>query len=678
MELGDKKVSKKGLSLRLKLILIPAIIFVIGVTSVGFYSYNKASKALELQMYNDGIALSESMVEEIKNSIYMESTVESLIEDKLDLTANTISSYASTDSAILEKISKNALVDEINIISSDSKIVASNLPDNVGYIYPSDHVAQKVLSGQERKVFEPIRKSTIGEDFYKFGVIRTNSGMVIQAGIKANKMQEVANQVSRKNVIQRMGKKEMIQYALFINKNLKAEYHTDPSRVGIDLSDDSGTIAAIKEGKTFVNPNYLYQKKYPSMDIILPVKLNGKILGAMNVGISLKTYLKTKSDIMTKSLAISSFILIVSLLVIGLFVKKAMDPIKRLVDVAEHASNGDLRDKIQIYTNDEIGTLSNSFNLMMDNLKSMIGNIKGVSSDITRETEEVTERTKEISSVSGEVARAVQNIAEGATDQVSATINASESMSVVAESINNIEEDIQSVTVGVNETNDILYQNKEKINLMQIQMQSIEDKVMSTSQSMETLEKTSMEIVNIVDIINNIASQTNLLALNASIESARAGEAGRGFAVVADEIRKLAEGTMKSADSIRGLIDDTIEGTRIAIESANLGKQETKKGKEDLQSVLATFEEVFLKFNESKEKIIKVNQKINEVRENTDVVNHRVKDIEGISENSAANAEEVAASTQEQTASIENIANTIEVLKESMQGLNELVDKFKI
>ena len=82
-----------------------------------------------------------------------------------------------------------------------------------------------------------------------------------------------------------------------------------------------------------------------------------------------------------------------------------MDPIKRLVDVAEHASNGDLRDKIQIYTNDEIGTLSNSFNLMMDNLKSMIGNIKGVSSDITRETEEVTERTKEISSVSGEVAK---------------------------------------------------------------------------------------------------------------------------------------------------------------------------------------------------------------------------------------------------------------------------------
>lgn len=81
----------------------------------------------------------------------------------------------------------------------------------------------------------------------------------------------------------------------------------------------------------------------------------------------------------------------------------------------------------------------------------------------------------------------------------------------------------------------------------------------------QELEKSSLEIGDIVKVINNIASQTNLLALNATIEAARAGDAGRGFAVVANEVKELARETANSVESIQTKIEGIQKGTQTAI-----------------------------------------------------------------------------------------------------------------
>ena len=72
--------------------------------------------------------------------------------------------------------------------------------------------------------------------------------------------------------------------------------------------------------------------------------------------------------------------------------------------------------------------------------------------------------------------------------------------------------------------------------------------------AMGDIEASSREIVQVVNLIDQIAFQTNMLALNAGIEAARAGDEGKGFAIVAHEVRALAGRASEAARDIGLLI----------------------------------------------------------------------------------------------------------------------------
>ncbi len=84
--------------------------------------------------------------------------------------------------------------------------------------------------------------------------------------------------------------------------------------------------------------------------------------------------------------------------------------------------------------------------------------------------------------------------------------------------------------------------------------------------AMSSIEKSSSEIEQIVDVIDGIAFQTNLLALNAGVEAARAGDAGQGFAVVANEVRALAQRSADAAKDIKALITQSTVQVRDGVQ----------------------------------------------------------------------------------------------------------------
>ena len=97
------------------------------------------------------------------------------------------------------------------------------------------------------------------------------------------------------------------------------------------------------------------------------------------------------------------------------------------------------------------------------------------------------------------------------------------------------------------------------------------DLMVNVATNMQSINKCTGKMTEIITLIDSIAFQTNILALNAAVEAARAGEHGRGFTVVAGEVRNLAHRSSESAKNIKALIDVTTgnvkQGTDIVAEA---------------------------------------------------------------------------------------------------------------
>lgn len=114
---------------------------------------------------------------------------------------------------------------------------------------------------------------------------------------------------------------------------------------------------------------------------------------------------------------------------------------------------------------------------------------------------------------------------------------------------------LEEITVTVNEASDRAQDAGKLVRDTKDNAESSGVVVNDTVKAMGMIEKSAIEIGNIISTIDEIAFQTNLLALNAGVEAARAGEAGKGFAVVAQEVRELAQRSAVAAKEIKGLID---------------------------------------------------------------------------------------------------------------------------
>ncbi len=199
--------------------------------------------------------------------------------------------------------------------------------------------------------------------------------------------------------------------------------------------------------------------------------------------------------------------------------------------IANALAEGDLTQSITKDYPGVFGQAKTGMNAIADNLKVLMHQLK--------ETSDI-------------IASSAKEIATGNNDLSHRTEEQAASLEETAASMHELTSTVQHNSDNAKQANELAGGATDTAN----RGVAVVEQVVKT---MENINESSLRIVDIISVIDDIAFQTNILALNAAVEAARAGEQGKGFAVVAVEVRNLAQRAANAAGEIKRLISDSVE-----------------------------------------------------------------------------------------------------------------------
>ncbi|WP_104403016.1 methyl-accepting chemotaxis protein [Vibrio penaeicida] len=352
---------------------------------------------------------------------------------------------------------------------------------------------------------------------------------------------------------------------------------------------------------------------------------------------------------------ITMALIICAVVIIGISVALlhiAFKPLQNLKSVVADLSkgSGDLTQRLDVVSQDEIGQISHSINLFIEKLQKMFVEVSQSSHSIDTAVSQINSQTESnlhtLNNHNIETEQAITAINEMSATAESIAQNASDAAKLTEHTSANAEESKEIVSQAVNSVSALV------------------DEVSSMSQSIGTMSADTKQISTVLQVIGEIAEQTNLLALNAAIEAARAGEQGRGFAVVADEVRALAARTQDSTSQINEMLSKLRNATDNVVSAMESTRNSCENTAENTNKVMDSLNQVTDSVIEINELNALMATSADQQSQVTEEVNRNMVAIQQIVHQLNDNASQASTVNQ--------------ALDSTSSGLNKVVGRFKV
>ncbi|PEJ58777.1 chemotaxis protein [Bacillus toyonensis] len=650
------------MKLKTKLSMAFIAILIIPSFIVGVSSYNKAKTDLN-----------DTILQSAKDNI---SILDKIVDDELENKHIDVTHFAK----VLTQGDYNSEQSQ-NVQSKFDQYIQLHPEIETIYTASSNNQFIHAPVGKIPEGFKPLESS-----WYK-DAVKANGEIIVSSPYKSKSTGNMVIAIAKQNA----DKSGVIGVDLNITDIVKTSKMIKIGKQGfVSIVSQDKTIVvhpSLKPGEKLEKT--LADELYKKEDDVITYSLNGE-----DRNISFKTNKKTgwkiagvmptkeieeaTNPIFYKTLTIIGASLLLGGIVILFILRSIINPLRQLVISAQRISQGDLTEKIDIRSKDELGQLGGSFNTMAESLHTIISQINTSAGHVAASSEELTASVEQASVATEQITKEMEEISNSAEIQNNEVESGAELIGEVTRNIQYVAENASEVSASSIYTKQKANEGEQLVEQTVTQMQSIHHSVSQSDHVIKLLDKKSQQIGSILEAIQNIAEQTNLLALNAAIEAARAGEQGRGFAIVADEVRKLAEQSSEYSMEIGSLIKEIQADVHETVKAMNEVGVEVQSGIKVANDTKQSFYEISKSANDIVSKVHGMVELSNKMTTDAMKVDTSIDQIAMAVKENSSSMQTIAGSSEEQHASMEEINSSAIQLAQMAEELQELIGGFKI